>query len=97
LAPIAWIGSDQWRLSMKRLFVQYICISVAAAYLLGIGALGAQVILSQPHSKEVGLALLKEQQASELAGKGRMQRPKRSTSKRWLQLKKSCPVIRFWW
>jgi tetratricopeptide (TPR) repeat protein len=72
LAPIAWIGSDQWRLSMKRLFVQYICISVAMAYLLGIGSLAAQVNLSQPISKETAQALQKEQQASELAAKGRI-------------------------
>jgi hypothetical protein len=56
---------------MKRLFVQYICISVAMAYLLGSAPWGPG-ILSQPVSKEVGQALQKEQQASELAAKGRI-------------------------
>jgi tetratricopeptide (TPR) repeat protein len=57
--------------AMKRLLAQYFYILVAMAYLLGIGDLGAQVNLSRPVSKEVGQALLQEQQASELAAKGR--------------------------
>jgi len=61
---------DPTETAMKRVLAQYFCILVAMVYLLGIADLGAQVNLSQPISKEVAQAILKEQQASELAGKG---------------------------